>query len=487
MTERMLDALARLPVTLFAVDEAHCISQWGPAFRPEYEMLGELKARFSGVPIAAFTATADEITRQDIAKKLFSGDGRIFVSGFDRPNIYLGVEIKDQWKRQLLEFLRGREGESGIVYCLSRKKTEEAAAHLNEKGFTALAYHAGMAADTRAANQNRFLAERGIIIVATIAFGMGIDKADVRFVFHTDIPASIEAYYQEIGRAGRDGRAAEARMLFGLGDMRMRRMFIEDEDSDAERKRREHKRLDALIAYCESPGCRRRVLLTHFGEQPEPCGNCDMCLDPVELADGTQEARLALAAVMATGQRFGAAHLIDVLRGGQTEKIGQTGHNRLEVFGQGAMHSKREWQSILRQIVAAGFLRLDIGGYGGLKFTPESQALLKGVAEFHYRQDTAKTKAERKTKIAREPLPDLSESEYLLLDRLKELRRDLAQERGVPAYLIFSDRSLQEMAHRQPQTAEEFADIHGVGEAKLRDLSEIFLTAIGEEDAPTEI
>ena len=487
MTERMLDALARLPVTLFAVDEAHCISQWGPAFRPEYEMLGELKARFSGVPIAAFTATADEITRQDIAKKLFAGDGRIFVSGFDRPNIYLGVEIKDQWKRQLLEFLRGREGESGIVYCLSRKKTEEAAAHLNEKGFTALAYHAGMAADTRAANQNRFLAERGIIIVATIAFGMGIDKADVRFVFHTDIPASIEAYYQEIGRAGRDGRAAEARMLFGLGDMRMRRMFIEDEDSDAERKRREHKRFDALIAYCESPGCRRRVLLTHFGEQPEPCGNCDMCLDPVELADGTQEARLALAAVMATGQRFGAAHLIDVLRGGQTEKIGQTGHDRLEVFGQGAMHSKREWQSILRQIVAAGFLRLDIGGYGGLKFTPESQALLKGVAEFHYRQDTAKTKAERKTKIAREPLPDLSESEYLLLDRLKELRRDLAQERGVPAYLIFSDRSLQEMAHRQPQTAEEFADIHGVGEAKLRDLSEIFLTAIGEEDAPAKI
>ena len=271
MTKRMLDALSRLPVTLFAIDEAHCISQWGPAFRPEYEMLGELKVRFSGVPIAAFTATADEITRKDIADKLFSGEGRIFVSGCDRPNIYLSVEIKDQWKRQLVGFLHNREGECGIIYCLSRKKTEETAAYLNDHGFDALPYHAGMDAEMRAANQNRFLAERGIIIVATIAFGMGIDKADVRFVFHTVIPASIEAYYQEIGRAGRDGRAAEARMLFGLGDMRMRRMFIEDEDSDMERKRREHKRLDALIAYCESPACRRRVLLTHFGEQPEPC------------------------------------------------------------------------------------------------------------------------------------------------------------------------------------------------------------------------
>ncbi len=482
MTGRMLEALTRLPLALIAVDEAHCISQWGPAFRPEYEALGELKTRFPGVPIAAFTATADEITRADIAEKLFSGQGRIFVSGFDRPNIHLGVEIKDQWKRQLLDFLKGREGESGIVYCLSRKKTEEAAAHLVEKGFTALPYHAGMEAETRAANQNRFLAERGVIIVATIAFGMGIDKADVRFVFHTDIPASIEAYYQEIGRAGRDGHAAEARMLFGLGDMRMRRMFIEDEDSEPERKRREHKRLDALIAYCESPACRRRVLLSHFGEQPEPCGNCDMCLDPVELADGTAQARLALSAVMATGERFGAAHIIDVLRGGETEKIGQFGHNRLEVHGEGAALSKREWQSILRQIVAAGFLRLDIGGYGGLKLTETSRALIEGVAEFHYRPDTAKTKAERKPKAARAALPDLSDSEFILLDRLKELRRDLAQARGVPAYVIFSDRSLQEMAHRQPQTAEDFADIHGVGEAKLRDLAETFLSAIAEAD-----
>ncbi len=486
MTERMLAALGRLSVTLIAVDEAHCISQWGPAFRPEYEALGELKTRFPGVPIAAFTATADEVTRRDIADRLFSGEGRIFVSGFDRPNIRLGVEIKDQWKRQLLGFLDGRQGESGIVYCLSRKKTEEAAAYLTQNGFNALPYHAGMEAEPRAANQNRFLSERGIIIVATIAFGMGIDKADVRFVFHTDIPPSIEAYYQEIGRAGRDGHAAEARMLFGLGDMRMRRMFIEDEDSDDDRKRREHKRLDALIAYCESPSCRRRVLLSHFGERPDSCGNCDMCLDPVELADGTWQAKLALAAVTATGERFGAAHSIDVMRGGETEKIAKMGHGRLAMYGEGAAHGRREWQSILRQIVAAGYLRLDIGGYGGLKLTPESRALLDGEAEFHYRQDTMKTKAERKTKTAREAAPDLSDSELLLLDRLKQLRLDLAQQRGVPAYVIFSDRSLQEMAHRQPQTAAEFADIHGVGEAKLRDLAEIFLAAIGEESVAAE-
>jgi len=484
MTERMLAALSRLPVTLIAIDEAHCIAQWGPAFRPEYEALGELKARFPGVPIAAFTATADEVTRKEIAQKLFANQGRTFVSGFDRPNIHLSVEMKDQWKRQLLDFLRRHEGESGIVYCLSRKKTEEAAAYLNENGFNALAYHAGMEATTRANNQNRFLSERAIVIVATIAFGMGIDKADVRFVFHTDIPASIEAYYQEIGRAGRDGRAAEAHMLFGLGDMRMRRMFIEDEDSDSERKRREHKRLDTLIAYCESPACRRRVLLTYFGENPEPCGNCDMCLNPVELSDGTAEAQLALATIQATGQRFGAVHIIDVMRGGQTEKIAQTGHDRLSVFGKGAAHSKREWQSIIRQIIASGFLQLDIGGFGGINLTQAGDALLRGEAEFYYRQDTIKAKGKAKTKSSKTAAIDLTDNELQLLDRLKQLRLELAQKRGVPAYVIFADRSLEDMARRQPHTRDEFAEIHGVGEAKLRDLAEPFLALINQEDAP---
>jgi len=484
MTERMLAALSRLPVTLIAIDEAHCIAQWGPAFRPEYEALGELKTRFPGVPIAAFTATADEVTRKEIAQKLFANQGRTFVSGFDRPNIHLSVEMKDQWKRQLLDFLRRHEGESGIVYCLSRKKTEEAAAYLNENGFNALAYHAGMEATTRANNQNRFLSERAIVIVATIAFGMGIDKADVRFVFHTDIPASIEAYYQEIGRAGRDGRAAEAHMLFGLGDMRMRRMFIEDEDSDSERKRREHKRLDTLIAYCESPACRRRVLLTYFGENPEPCGNCDMCLNPVELSDGTAEAQLALATIQATGQRFGAVHIIDVMRGGQMEKIAQTGHDRLSVFGKGAAHSKREWQSIIRQIIASGFLQLDIGGFGGINLTQAGDALLRGEAEFYYRQDTIKAKGKAKTKSSKTAAIDLTDNELQLLDRLKQLRLELAQKRGVPAYVIFADRSLEDMARRQPHTRDEFAEIHGVGEAKLRDLAEPFLALINQEDAP---
>jgi ATP-dependent DNA helicase RecQ len=484
MTERMLAALSRLPVTLIAIDEAHCIAQWGPAFRPEYEALGELKTRFPGVPIAAFTATADEVTRKEIAQKLFANQGRTFVSGFDRPNIHLSVEMKDQWKRQLLDFLRRHEGESGIVYCLSRKKTEEAAAYLNENGFNALAYHAGMEATTRANNQNRFLSERAIVIVATIAFGMGIDKADVRFVFHTDIPASIEAYYQEIGRAGRDGRAAEAHMLFGLGDMRMRRMFIEDEDSDSERKRREHKRLDTLIAYCESPACRRRVLLTYFGENPEPCGNCDMCLNPVELSDGTAEAQLALATIQATGQRFGAVHIIDVMRGGQTEKIAQTGHDRLSVFGKGAAHSKREWQSIIRQIIASGFLQLDIGGFGGINLTQAGDALLRGEAEFYYRQDTIKAKGKAKTKSSKTAAIDLTDNELQLLDRLKQLRLELAQKRGVPAYVIFADRSLEDMARRQPHTRDEFAEILGVGEAKLRDLAEPFLALINQEDAP---
>ena len=483
MTERMLAALSRLPVTLIAIDEAHCISQWGPAFRPEYEALSDLKAHFPSVPIAAFTATADEVTRKEIALKLFANQGRTFVSGFDRPNIHLSVEMKDQWKHQLLAFLRRHEGESGIVYCLSRKKTEAAAAHLNENGFNALAYHAGMEANTRADNQNRFLSESAIVIVATIAFGMGIDKADVRFVFHTDIPASIESYYQEIGRAGRDGRMAEAHMLFGLGDIAMRRKFIKDEDSDSKRKRREHKRLDALIAYCESSTCRRQVVLTHFGENPEPCGNCDRCLNPVELADGTAEAQLVLNTIQATGQRFGAVHIVDVIRGMQTAKIAQTGHDQLSVFGEGAAHSKLEWQSIIRQIIASSFLELDIDGFGGINLTQAGGALLRGEAEFYYRQDTIKKKGKARPKVTKTAVIDLTDNELQLLDRLKQLRLELAQKRGVPPYVIFADRSLEDMARRQPHTRNEFAEIHGVGEAKLRDLAEPFLTAIDQEQA----
>ena len=296
MTERMLAALSRLPVALFAIDEAHCISQWGPAFRPQYAELCRLRERFPGVPIAALTATADEVTREDIAAKFFGGEVEQFVLGFDRPNITLAVQMKRDWKRQLLGFIARHEGESGIVYCLSRKKTEETAALLGASGVRALAYHAGMDAEAREEHQNVFMTEPGVVIVATIAFGMGIDKADVRYVFHTDLPGSVEAYYQEIGRAGRDGARAEAHMLYGLADIRMRRQFIEDEDAGEERRRREHKRLDALLGYCEAPACRRVTLLEYFGERIAPCGNCDVCLDPSGRIDGTEDARKVLSA-----------------------------------------------------------------------------------------------------------------------------------------------------------------------------------------------
>ena len=483
MTERMLAALRALPVSLIAVDEAHCISQWGPSFRPEYEDLSRLKDLFHGVPIAALTATADAVTRDDIVARLFGGRARSFVTGFDRPNIHLAVEMKREWKRQLRTFLRAHEGECGIVYCLSRNKTDETAAFLQAEGIKALPYHAGMDKTERAANQDTFLTEPGTVIVATIAFGMGIDKSDVRFVFHTDLPGSLEAYYQEIGRAGRDGAPAEACLLYGLDAIRMRRVFIDQEDSDDDRKRREHKRLDALIGYCEAPECRRRTLLAYFGEHSEPCGNCDTCRDPVDLADGTTEAQQALSAVARTGERYGAAHIVDVLRGTHTDKVAAAGHDALPTFGVGASHGKDEWRSILRQLVAAGFLSLDIQGYGGLRLTTAGRALLRGDGSFRYRRDTVRRKTGRTAQTpAAAPPTDLAPEDTALLDRLKALRRQLAQERAVPAYVIFSDRSLQDMAQRRPRTEQEFAAVHGVGEAKLRDLAEPFLNAIAGAD-----
>ena len=480
MTEPMLASLARLPVTLFAIDEAHCISQWGPAFRPEYEDLCGLRDLFPGVPIAALTATADEVTRGDIAERLFGGSVVTFVLGFDRPNIKLSVEMKRDWKRQLRDFIARHEGESGIVYCLSRKKTEETAALLAADGVRALPYHAGMEKVDREAHQNIFMTEPGVVIVATIAFGMGIDKADVRYVFHTDLPGSIEAYYQEIGRAGRDGAPAEAHMVYGLADIRMRRVFIEDEDSGIERKRREHKRLDALLGYCEAPACRRMALLDYFGEEIEACGNCDACLDPAGRADGTEDAQKILSAVHRSGERFGAAHVIDILCGAQTDKITRTGHHRLPTFGAGAARGKNEWRSLIRQMVATGFLRLDIAGYGGLAITGKGRALLRGDGVFLYREETVVARPsaaprETRKKVSEHPLDD---SQAALLDVLKALRLDLARARGVPAYVVFPDRSLIDMARRRPRTEEEFAEVNGVGAAKLKAFATPFLAAI---------
>ncbi|MHA1568686.1 MAG: DNA helicase RecQ, partial [Alphaproteobacteria bacterium] len=433
MTARMLDALTRLPVSLIAVDEAHCISRWGQSFRPEYEALSRLPDAFPGIPIAALTATADEATRADIADKLFAGRGRIYVSGFDRPNIRLHVAPRHARNRQLLEVIGAHKGESGIVYCLSRAKVDRAAALLNDHGVRALPYHAGMDAAARAANQDAFMTEPAVVMVATIAFGMGIDKPDIRYVVHADLPGNVEAYYQEIGRAGRDGLPAEAHLFYGLDDIRMRRIFIEEAEGDDAHRRREHKRLDALIAFCEAPECRRRSLLAYFDERLDAaCGNCDVCLDPPELADGTEAARKAALAVLQTGQRFGAVQIIDVLRGADTERVRTLNHDRLASYGSGADIDKNEWRTIIRQLIAAGYLHLDVAGHGGMRLTEKGMALADGEGEFRYRRDAAPARSRTRTDkkpSGKAPSGDLNDSETALLNTLKELRRRLAAER----------------------------------------------------------
>ena len=488
MTERMLNALSQLPVSLIAIDEAHCVSRWGPSFRPDYEALTQLREMFPGVPIAALTATADVTTQDDIAAKLFAGTGLRFVSGFDRPNINLSVEMRTDAKRQLLDVVRAHEGESGIVYCLSRTKTEKMAKFLTENGVRALPYHAGMDSVDRARNQTAFMMEAGgVVMVATIAFGMGIDKPDVRFVCHTDMPGSVEAYYQEIGRAGRDGKPAVAHMIYGLDDLRMRRQFIEQDDGDADHKRREHKRLDALISYCEAPECRRHALLAYFGERHSfngGCGNCDICLNPPEMIDGTEAARKLLSSAVRTGQMFGQSHLIDIVRGADTEKIRSSRHNELPSYGVGADMSKETWRSIIRQLVAAGFLQIDVAGYGGLSLMHKGQMLLDGRQEFSYRKDVIRQKGGKSKRNARKAPPDsLNPDQAVLLGRLKDKRTELARERNVPAYMIFSDRSLEDMASRQPGDEVAFSRIHGVGAAKLKDFAAPFLGVIATEES----
>ncbi|MBS0471800.1 MAG: DNA helicase RecQ [Proteobacteria bacterium] len=478
MTERMLSALQKLDVRLLVIDEAHCISQWGPAFRPEYEALARLRDLFPGVPIAALTATADEVTRDDILAKIFAGKAERIVLGFDRPNIRLSVTPKHEWKRQLLDFLSRHRGVSGIVYCLSRKRTEEAAQFLEENGIRALAYHAGMDKELRDLNQNRFMTEPAIVMVATIAFGMGIDKSDVRYVFHVDMPGSLEAYYQEIGRAGRDGDAAEAHMLFGMGDLRMRRMFIEQEDSDGDRKRREHQRLGALVGFCESSRCRRQVLLGYFGETAEPCGNCDVCLSPHALVDASGAARLALEAVRQTGERYGGGHVTDVLHGTRNEKVANAGHDRIPAFASGGERKKDEWLALLRQLVAGGFLHLDVAGYGGMSLTDKGRALLQGEGSFLYRPPPAR--ATKKAIRAALTVEKVTEADLGLLGALKGLRSQLAKTRRVPAYAIFPDKTLIEMAQQRPQSMNEFAEINGVGAKKLAEFGEKFLRVVRE-------
>lgn len=478
MTERMLSALQDLDPAMFVVDEAHCISKWGFSFRPEYEALSSLRTRFPNATLSAFTATADTATRQDIATKLFGGKGDIVVRGFDRPNLRLSVAPKTDWRKQLLEFVEARSSGAGIVYCLSRKLTEETASLLRDKGFKALPYHAGLPQDVRRENQEIFMAEDATIMVATIAFGMGIDKPDIRYVFHLNLPGSMEAYYQEIGRAGRDGKPADVHMLYGLDDIRMRRQFIAQDAGNEDHKRREHKRLDALLAYGEATQCRRVALLTYFGENTQACGNCDICIDPPTLIDGTKEAQMLLSAVARTGQVFGAAHIVDVLRGAASEKILARGHNALPVYGAGKDRPKNFWTAFIRQAVASGYLTIDVEGYGGLRLTGKSEPVLKGEETFAYREIPKIRAGSSRNKQDPAAAALLDDADTELLARLKALRRDLAQQRKVPAYVIFSDATLLDMCVMKPNDLETLALVNGVGPKKLKDFGEKFLDAL---------
>ncbi|MAC90149.1 MAG: DNA helicase RecQ [Maricaulis sp.] len=483
MTPRMLAALEALDPAMFVVDEAHCISKWGASFRPEYEDLSKLCARFPSARLAAFTATADEATRQDIADKLFGQGGEIVVHGFDRPNLTLGVAAKASWKSQLLEFLDDRRSESGIIYCLSRKSTEEVAGLLREEGVNALPYHAGLSPETRRENQERFMAEEAVVMVATIAFGMGIDKPDIRYVFHLHMPGSMEAYYQEIGRAGRDGQPAETMMLFGLSDARMRRQFIDQDGEDGEHKRREHKRLDSLLAYCEATRCRRISLLAYFGETGrQACGNCDLCLDPPVLIDGSLDAQKLFSAILRTGEMFGAAHVIDVLRGADTEKVRARGHDSLPTYGVGSDRPKPFWQGLIRQSVAAGLIEIDIQGFGALKLAGEARAVLKGEQTFKIREIS--TKPPKSRRAPKSSSVDPSTVDATLLAALKARRRELAAERNVPAYVVFSDATLIDMAQLRPTNLELMASVNGVGPKKLETFGQIFLDVLQEHGGP---
>ena len=478
MTERMLAAMAQLKPPMFVVDEAHCVSKWGPAFRPEYAELTRLKSMFPDARIAAFTATADEGTRIDIADTLYRGQGKTLVQGFDRPNLSLTVVAKSNKKRQLLDFMESRRGQSGIVYALSRKNTEEIADWLRGEGYKALPYHAGMSAEDRFTNQERFLAEDGVVMCATIAFGMGIDKPDIRFVFHANLPSSPEAYYQEIGRGGRDGQPADTMMLYGLDDIRMRRQFISDDGSDGEHQLREHKRLDALIGYCEASTCRRQVLMKYFGEDVSPCGSCDVCEDPPERIDATDAAIAVIHAAQQTGERFGTNHVIAVARGGDTEKIRQFGHDQLPVHGIAEKHDDRFLKALVRQAVAAGYLRVNMQAYGRIEVTPGGQALADGEGAFLMTKP-AKTKKQARSESRRRPAPELlDQADQDLLVKLKALRRDMARDLGKPAYIIFSDATLIDMAQKRPMTRAQMLAVSGVGEVKYERFGERFLEAI---------
>lgn len=480
MTESGLAMLANIDIALFAIDEAHCVSQWGHDFRPEYRMLSALRTRFPQVPCIALTATADDPTRRDIMAHLALP--RIFVAGFDRPNIRYEVAVKDNPRKQLKSFIKARpDGESGIVYCLSRRKVDETAAWLCEEGYNALPYHAGMNADIRARNQDRFIHEEGVIMVATIAFGMGINKPDVRYVVHTDLPANIEAYYQETGRAGRDGLPSVAFMLYGLQDVALRRQMIENGDKPPEQKRIEHHKLTALLGYCEAAQCRRQILLQYFDDDSALCGNCDTCATPPETIDGTIPAQKIISCIHRTGHMFGGKHIIDVLTGTPTPQTEKHNHDQLSTWGIGTEHDRRAWESFIRQLVASNFLWVDLEGHGGLKIAEDGAAFIKQRKSIPLRlprkQEPSASSGKRHSSAAAEKIL-LNPEDHALFENLKALRLKLAKEQNLPPYVIFHDKTLIAMAAQRPLYRDSLAQIPGVGQSKLDKYGAIFLDAI---------
>lgn len=497
MTDRFLDLLDDLSeanrIALFAIDEAHCVSQWGHDFRPEYIQLSMLHQRFPQVPRIALTATADELTRREIITRLGLDAARIFISSFDRPNICYTVVERDNPRKQLLDFLQNHRGEAGIVYCLSRKKVDETAIWLGLQGIQALPYHAGLDAQTRQTHQQRFLREDAIVMVATIAFGMGIDKPDVRFVAHLDLPKSLEAYYQETGRAGRDGEPAEAWMTYGLNDVVIHRQRIDESISGEEQKRVERGKLDALLAWCETPNCRRTLLLKYFSEDGTPCGNCDTCLEPPELWDGTVAAQKALSAVFRSGQRFGAGHLIDLLRGKRTDKIEQNAHEHLSTFGIGTDMDELAWRGVFRQLLAGGYLHADAANFGGLRLTDAARPVLKGEATLSMRRPAKKISgksrrdkpgqlvlATRRAFAAAALLAETPQA-LALVDALRHWRSARAREQGVPAFVILHDKTLHELATRLPQNASELLNVPGIGQAKAERYGDAILEIVAAQ------
>ncbi|MDU1693986.1 MAG: DNA helicase RecQ, partial [Bradyrhizobium sp.] len=483
VTPRCLALLERADIALFAIDEAHCVSQWGHDFRPEYIGLSIIAERFPEVPRIALTATADELTRKEIAERLGLTDAPQFVASFDRPNIRYEIVDKNNGPAQLKAFIKERHpGDAGVVYCLSRAKVEDTAAALTEAGITAIPYHAGLEASVRSRNQDRFINEDGIVVVATVAFGMGIDKPDVRFVAHLDLPKSIEAYYQETGRAGRDGKPSTAWMAYGLSDIVQQRRMI-DESTGAEAfKRVSIRKLDALVALAETAGCRRRLLLSYFGETPadEKCGNCDNCLSPPQVRDGKVIAQKLLSCAYRTGQRFGAMHLIDVLVGRATERVKQFGHDQLSVFGVGRELNEKQWRAALRQLVAMGHLAPDSEAYGALKLTESARGVLKGETPILLREQTASTGRAIRSKSRRGDLVQrpAAAGDATLLARLRAWRSEIARKRGVPAYVVLHDATIDGTASARPATLGQLRDIPGIGDKKLEHYGDELLALI---------